>query len=201
VVPVVLAALDLTLTCVTPPTTLTTTGGEEEEEDNDSDARRHLLTSVDHLLDVVRQVVRWHCRLTHVAKDTALLTLPMDKLLAVPMQVEKDLVKFLDLRHEKQNDLHVNMEALARKAFDRIDESSKMIQTMDERQRIHDGVQKIVADEMASGVCHLNPFVGDSIASTQVTEIVGLFMNGKSVATICALYPKASFCNTIKAET
>ena len=126
----------------------------------------------------------------------------MDKLLANPMQIEKELIQFLNLRHEQQKSLHVDMDALARQAFARIDESSQRIQQLvhnqqqpPQQQRIPDLVWRIVTEEQASGICHLNPFLGDSIDRTAVTEIVGHLMDGHSIESICVRYPTAALCD------
>ena len=154
--------------------------------------------TVDSLLDVVRQIVRWHCRLSHVASDTALLTVAFDKLLAKPTQIEKELIAFLELKHDKQKDLHVDMEDIAKKAFSRFDDSSALILQMEERQRLTEGVNQIVTEELTSGSCHLDPFQfqGGLGEQNQVTEILGLLFDGDSLDSVCSSYPHALLCSS-----
>jgi len=177
ILPLLLEALDLALYC---------SGG---------DLPSNKIT-VNSLLDVVRQIVRWHCRLSHVASDTALLTIAFNKLLAKPTQIEKELVAFLELKHDKQKDLHVDMEDIAKKAFSRFDDSSALILQMEERQRLTEGVNQIVTEELTSDSCHLDPFQGGLGEQNQVTEIAGLLFDGNSLDSVCSSYPHASLCST-----
>ena len=54
----------------------------------------------------------------------------MDQLLANPMPIEKERIQFLNLYHEQQRNLHVDVDALAYQAFAQIDESSQRIQQL-----------------------------------------------------------------------
>ena len=48
---------------------------------------------------------------------------PTIGLVALPIIARKERIQFLNLHHEQQRNLHVDMDALARQAFARIDES------------------------------------------------------------------------------
>jgi hypothetical protein len=50
----------------------------------------------------LKQLIRWHCRLSHVAAHTALMTTTLDDLITDPWEMEAKVRAFLDLppRHE-----------------------------------------------------------------------------------------------------
>ena len=50
------------------------------------------------LKQVVRQLVRWHCRLSHVAAHTAMLTVTFDSLISDARDADERIRKFLNLK-------------------------------------------------------------------------------------------------------
>ena len=151
---------------------------------------------VDDLVGVVRQLMRWHCRLSRIADDTALFTVTFDRMVAYPMKAEKDLVEFLELSHEDQSDIHVDMEKLAEKVFHRIDACTAFLMQLNEAQLIELVVKQVIHDELNSGRCHSDPLLAESIGSSRVVEIVGHFLGGNpaSADRICSKFPKAAVC-------
>lgn len=52
------------------------------------------------LKEVVRQLVRWHCRLSHVAAHTSLLTVAFDSIISSAHFVDEQISSFLNLPHK-----------------------------------------------------------------------------------------------------
>lgn len=106
ILPVLLEAADLALRC---------TG-------DDYPAKAITLQDI---LGIVRQLIRWHIRLDHTIHDTstALFTIPFNRLMAYPKEIEYELIKFLQLSHppDKHHIKHVAMDNYADKVFHRID--------------------------------------------------------------------------------
>lgn len=91
------------------------------------------------LLGIIRQIMRWHIRISYsVGKDTALYTIPFDRMMAYPADIEKDMRKFLNLyptyqqpstshhnEHPKMN--HVQMDKFAEKVIQRVDACNALV--------------------------------------------------------------------------
>lgn len=156
--------------------------------------------TVDDLAGLLRRMIRWHCHMSHTASDTALLTLPFDRIMAHPREAEKDIAEFLGLHHENQKDFEVKMEDLTETVFHRIDactEFLRQLTTASPITRIKGALAHAIRDEFTSGRCHAKSVVADdtSIAQSRVTEIVCHFLD-ESWEVICAKYPKAHICTS-----
>jgi hypothetical protein len=66
----------------------------------------------------LRQVVRWHCRLSHIAAHTAIMTITLEEFLRDPWEQEYEVLVFLDLLQQdvratnKTMSLHDHMELI-----------------------------------------------------------------------------------------
>jgi hypothetical protein len=168
------------------------------------------------IVDVARQWTRWHCRLAQISKDTALLTIPMDRMMVFPGDAQADLTSFLHLHQDNKkkgphnNQLDIDMEDIAERTFDRIDQVNAMLAgwstTTTESDSasfllLQDAIEEAIRNEIRSGSCHLDPIVLSSSdeptrISSRTTEIIGNFLNEDPAASnrICTKYPSARIC-------
>jgi hypothetical protein len=58
----------------------------------------------------LRQVVRWHCRLSHVAAHTAIMTVTLEDLVEDPWEVEYNIRVFLNLLQDEKKTLQDHLE-------------------------------------------------------------------------------------------
>jgi hypothetical protein len=184
VMPILLEAIDLSLQ---------TTGADFSPDD----------ILLEDILCTIRLLVRWHCRLTQIASNTALLSISMQRLMAYPKEVEQDLTEFLDLHHSRQEKLHLNMDTYAEAVFQRIDVCTTFLRQLRARSRsasISDLLNSVVREELNNEYCS-SATIADSfnqisvgVKESRVTDIVGNFLNG-SFEVACKRYPQAHACN------
>ena len=113
----------------------------------------------------LRQVVRWHCRLSHVAAHTAIMTVTLEDLVEDPWEVEYNIRVFLNLLqdHEKtlqdhlEQEKHIDEDELAGSMDEIVHRSTLLLMRLDQLHRrdnnkpnpkIEDMMDAIVNDEL-----------------------------------------------------
>jgi hypothetical protein len=147
--------------------------------------------TIQDILDTVRLLIRWHCRLSVVAKDTALLTLTMDPSLAFPMRAESVLADFLGYAPAADDDAsvnHIHSDPLAEEALHRIDLCRAVLIHLHGQQvdvlHMEELVDAVLQEE--EGECQSTL----SFSENNATDIIGHFLdkNSEFSTSICRLY-------------
>jgi hypothetical protein len=109
------------------------------------------------VLQGTRQLVRWHCRLSHVAAHTALYTLTLENLLEDPWEQEYQLRVFLNLTtngEDSKEDSHVDEDELAGSMDEIVRRATLLLMRLDRllwhtHNKIEDLIDEAINDELA----------------------------------------------------
>jgi len=112
------------------------------------------LVQVTDVLDATRQLVRWHCRLNHVAAHTSLLTITLEDLIESPWEEEYRVRDFLNLlQNNKTNHFnqdeehHIDEDELAT-SMDDIVKKSTLLWNRLQKSSMEDLVDQVVDEEL-----------------------------------------------------
>lgn len=149
--------------------------------------------TVPDLIAAMSDIAAWHCQIYSDIQFTEVLTIPFDRMLAYPEEAEKQLDKFLKISHEKQKKQHVNMENLAKRAFNRIDQHHAFLSKIEDAEALKHAAKALDA-ELQSHFCK-NIHYDES--DSRVAEILGRFLSfpyDKFDRKLCRKYPAARLC-------
>ena len=80
------------------------------------------------LTNLVRNIIRSQCQITQRSKDTALLTITLDRMIAFPSSTTKRLQKFLGITpHPEAKKNRVDLKDLPLIVMDRVDAGSTLV--------------------------------------------------------------------------
>jgi hypothetical protein len=154
------------------------------------------------ILEVVRQLVGWHCHLSQVASDTALTTLTFGRGMSLPTRTAKALTSFFSFAETDDVKEEIDMEDSAEQIVRRIDQCTKLASKINDSEKsarkLDDDVDRVIQEELQNGACSstIPSLHTGSIPFTRVTEIVGHFLdiNKDSSSIICGKYPHVPMC-------
>lgn len=125
--------------------------------------------SVNELLDLVRSTIRFHCHSTQRTKDTALLTITLDRMIGFPSSTTKKLQKFLGIMPNPETKKNrVDMKELPLVVMDRVTAASELVESVAPAAELLPVVTQLVAEEVQAsqnenGFCRpITSSVGES---------------------------------------
>jgi hypothetical protein len=151
--------------------------------------------TVTDFIAAMRNLAEWHCIIYDYTQKTQVITIPFDRMLANPEEVENQLAQYLSTSHEPQKKMHVNMEDLAKRAFNRIDQHDAFLSKFVHAKALEDAAKELDR-EIQSDFCKLDHYHDDKPVS-RVAEISGRVLGYNSpnnVRTLCMKYPTARIC-------
>ena len=142
-----------------------------------------LLPSIEYITledvtQALRQIIRWHCRLSHVAAHTAIMTITLEDFLRDPWEEEYQVRVFLDLlqedgdtkdgsktislHHHMELEHHINEDKLIGRMYETVHQATNLVRRLDQMlqvgenngnrklSRIGDLTDSIIHDELES---------------------------------------------------
>jgi hypothetical protein len=172
----------------------------------DSEHPRDQITVAD-VLEIVRLLTNWHCRLTSTAGDYPLLTVTAKRILARPLDVAKAIASFLGLEPPQGKSRSEKSDLFADHAFLLIDECTDFLNSLNAKtyhnRRTNEGLphsndlnemaDQVIENELDSGECGSTAREDQRFISTRVTVIVRQFLNDDRELT-CEQYPSIGMC-------
>jgi hypothetical protein len=128
------------------------------------------------ITQALRQIVRWHCRLSHVAAHTAILTIPLEDLLENPWEMEYQVRVFLDLfdgthkNHTLEDHLdlekqqHVDVDELEGSMDDIVHKSMLLLMRLDQERYHTTGNLRTDIPKLED---YMNSIIQEELDSTQ----------------------------------
>lgn len=155
--------------------------------------------TLDDILGVVRLLIRWHCRLSDIATDTALENLSLDPTVSFPNKGETKLNNFFGFSIEKSGtkEKRAETDPLAMETMLRVDQCTEFVLELQARNRksaedIDVMIDSVVKQEFAHETCQSTM----NLLDRRVTEIVGHFLavSEHTALIICHKYPHVPMC-------
>jgi hypothetical protein len=154
------------------------------------------IITVEEILEVVRLVVQWHCRISVVYERSPRWTLTLDHTMAYPKVTEESLAEFLGLEQEIKPD--VNVSPLAEQTLQRIHDVSVWAERLPNltTEILQQALEEMLQNDNNS--CLSDPpdrVLVQPQLQTRVTDLVGAFLWNTPVQTVvCERYPKSLLC-------
>lgn len=154
--------------------------------------------TISDLEDVVRLLIHWHCRQSHIADDTAMLTISTKQVMSRPNDCAKGIGKFIGFSIGKGEDMMCGKSAdrRAAQAIVRIDECSDFVsklQKQNPRANLQVLVDSVIRDTIVDDKCGRTD-THEQWQRRRVSHIASQLL-GPDSHTICDEYPMISPCS------
>lgn len=163
------------------------------------DAAENVLDiQLEDILTISRLLVRWHCRISFVARDTALFTLTLDPTLAFPTRAESRLADFLgyEMADDDGKDNSVQADPMANEALRRIDACRDILTRLGiSAKELEEATDAIIQEENEAEECGSMMLESDNRMVTLVGHL--LDEDPESSSTVCQLYPESTLCSKV----
>lgn len=164
----------------------------------DTNTTDHSQFTTSDVEETIRELVQWHCHLSKIANDTALLTLSGKKILSRPREAARELGNFLGFQIDRHDESLMNGEPAnfrAKLALQRIDECASLLQQLQQRnpeQDLQDMADNVVRNVLVNDGCRN---IDDSVHSNKnrVTTVMRHLL-GPDSANVCETFSTIKAC-------